>query len=207
MRREKRPLDWFAHTSMVHSTMLLHKKGKGRHISSLRTFPKSSAVFAVTQHSVRRFCCRFWFFLFLPFSFIFSFWFLVVIAIVSILLFFQRVDSFSSRSRTGFYRFLSPSSIRLLQPHHATLQPGQVDPLSFARLVLFNGDTEFGNKSLSEEKRIEHLRKLLPNILARRAALGFPTIHKKVNKVALSDLEAACEAQGSAISSGSQGRS
>ena len=97
--------------------------------------------------------------------------------------------------------------VRLLQPHHATLQPAQVDPLSFARLVLFNGDTEFGNKSWSEEKRIEHLRKLLPNILARRAALGFPTIHKKVNKVALSDLEAACEAQGSAISSGSQGRS
>ena len=96
--------------------------------------------------------------------------------------------------------------VRLLQPHSATLQPAAVVPVSFARLVLFNGDTEFGEKSLSQEKRIQDLRKLLPNKSARLAALGFPIIHKKTNKVALSDLEAACEAQGSAISGGSQGR-
>ena len=96
--------------------------------------------------------------------------------------------------------------VRLLQPHGTTLQPADVAALSFARLVLFNGDTEFGDKSLSQEERIQDLRQLLLSKLARSAALGFPIIHKKTNKVALSDLEAACEAQGSAISGGSQGR-
>ena len=100
---------------------------------------------------------------------------------------------------------LNPAySVRLLQPHGTTLQPAAVAALSFARLVLFNGDTEFGNKSLTQEEKIQDLRQLLPDKLARTAALSFPTIHRKTNKVALSDLEAACEAQGNSLGGGSR---